>query len=74
MTKKLAKKWRRFACGHESTADACLLLHLVADKNQHLKVSRTVAALPAAGRPRSYVHQLVKPDPVLYLLSVCPVL
>ena len=28
----------------------------------------------AAGRPRSYVHQLVKPDAVLYLLSVCPVL
>ena len=26
------------------------------------------------GVPRSYVHQLVKPDAVLYLLSVCPVL
>ena len=26
------------------------------------------------GVPKSYVHQLVKPDAVLYLLSVCPVL
>ena len=43
-------------------------------KSPEIETSRTVAALPAAGRPRSYVHQLVKPDPVLYLLSVCPVL